>query len=75
MKAGEYNICKNFQLQTLLEKVTVGWSWTIYIIIFWPGTAFKVGKSYNQAKDAFLKAADAYAKNHSYLFIFNGRKC
>ena len=22
MKAGEYNICKNFQLQTLLEKVT-----------------------------------------------------
>ena len=31
------------------------------------GTAFKVAKSYDKAKDAFLKAADAFAKNNSYL--------
>ena len=31
------------------------------------GTAFKVAKSYDQAKDAFVKAADAFAKNNSYL--------
>ena len=36
--------------------------------ILYLGTSFKVGKSYDQAKNAFLKAADAHAKNHSYPF-------